>query len=146
MDPTATPPPDPQALSPQTLSTLPADKAFPFILIRPGQQRPVGRVAGLFDLWDAALIARHANAVAAVQAFDEVSDMIVLSCLVAGPPMTGGIDDYAFAAILAGEAQVNFKPRAIEQIFERFVIFLARQPAEWRYGVAATQIRTICRD
>ena len=59
--------------------------------------------------------------------------MVFLPLLVTGPPMAGRVDDYAVAAGLAGDPQVDLVPRAIEQILKRLIIFLARQPAEGRF-------------
>ena len=47
--------------------------------------------------------------------------------------MAGRVDDYAVAAGLAGDPQVDFVPRALEQILKRLIILLARQPAEGRF-------------
>ena len=58
--------------------------------------------------------------------------MVFLPFLVTGPPMAGRVDDYAVAAGSAGDPQVDFVPRAVEQILKRLIIFLARQPAERR--------------
>lgn len=58
--------------------------------------------------------------------------MFVLPALVTGPPMAGRVDDYAVAAGLAGDPQVDLVPRAVEQILKRLIILLARQPAEGR--------------
>ena len=46
--------------------------------------------------------------------------------------MAGRVDDYALAAGSAGDPQVDFVTRAVEQILKRLIIFLARQPAEGR--------------
>ena len=47
--------------------------------------------------------------------------------------MAGRVDDYAVAAGSAGDPQVDFVTRAVEQILKRLIIYLAGQPAEGRF-------------
>ena len=42
--------------------------------------------------------------------------MFVLAAFVTGPPMAGRVDDYAVAAISAGEPQVDLETSAVEQM------------------------------
>ena len=86
-------------------------------MVRPRQQWPIDRVAGRLYLRIAAALAGFRLACCADQPLCKCCNMFFFAGLVAIPPIARRVDDFTVLARAARHTQIDFEPRAIEQIF-----------------------------